>query len=420
MTILDVLRRSWHNLSRAKVRVGLTAAALAIGAATMTLALAITQGAENTIQKGFGDFKNNFVSIKGFAAENTSENGVQTTEEAREAANKAYGQSLGREDVEKIEEMQGVTQVIPLSFYGFDSVEINGTRYKAPSVSPLTPLDDLNNLVAGKREALTGDTVILPERYAKQAGVSGAAELIGKKLTFIKEGTPAFFRRPAVPDTKVELTVVGVTKSAEGKETTGEYAYLSPETMSRLAEKESGSGSQGAASYDQLLLMTEESKTENIKEALKGQGYDATTRSDTVGKALDSVNAVRAFLLVFAGIAIFTAIFGVINTQLMSILERTREIGIMKALGLPKSGVLLMFSFEAGWIGFLGSVIGVVIAIPISLVLAVAGGNTFSIPITIPNVLMVMIVLVIIAMLSGLLPAYRASKLNPVDALRSE
>jgi putative ABC transport system permease protein len=420
MTLPDILRRSWHNLGRAKVRVGLTAAALAIGAATMTLALAITQGAQDVIQRGFGDFKNNFVSVKGFAVENQSENGVQTSEEARDAEKKAYGQALGLEDVEKLKKMEGVVQVIPLSFYSFDGIEINGTRYKAPSTTPLTPLDDLNDIVAGKREALTGDTVILPERYAKQAGFSSPADLVGKKLTFVKEGRPAFFRMPAVPDTKVELTVVAVTRSSDAKELSSEYMYLSPETMSKLAEKDDSTNSQDAVSYNQILAMTNEAKTDSIRDALKSQGYEATSRTDTIGKALDAVNAIRAFLLVFAGIAIFTAIFGVINTQLMSILERTREIGIMKALGLSKSGVLLMFSFEAGWIGLVGSVVGVVIAIPVALLLAAVGGSNFSAPITIPNVLIVMLALVVIAMLSGLLPAYRASKLNPVDALRSE
>ncbi|HEU5121439.1 MAG TPA: FtsX-like permease family protein [Candidatus Saccharimonadales bacterium] len=421
MTFPDILRRSWHNLGRAKVRVGLTAAALAIGAATMTLALAITQGAQDTIQKGFGEFKNNFVSVEGFSATNTSENGVQTTEEANESFESARSQSLGVKDVDKFKQLNGVQQVIPLSYYSFNSVEINGQSYKAPSTSPLTPLEDLNELVAGKREDLKGDTVIIPERYVKQAGVQNPADFIGKKLTFIKQGMPGFFGEPDEPDTKVELTVVGVTKSSsDNSDADLEYAYLSPETMSRLAEKDRGTTKPENIYYDQILLLTNESQTEKVKQELQGQGYEAKTRQDSVGQALEAVGAIRTFLLVFAGIAIFTAIFGVINTQLMSVLERTREIGIMKALGLSKSGILLMFCIEAGWIGFIGSIIGTLLALPIALLLSALGGSSFSVPITIPNFLLVVIVLVGIAMLSGLLPARRASKLDPVEALRNE
>lgn len=422
MTFPDILRRSWHNLGRAKVRVGLTAAALAIGAATMTLALAITQGAQEGIQKGFGNFENNFVSIKGFASENTSETGVQTTEEANKARQGASSKSLGTKDVKDLKALSGVKQVIPLSFYGFNNVEINGKSYKAPSVSPLTPLDDLNELVAGKREDLKGDTVIIPERYVKQAGVKNPSEFIGKKLTFIREGHPAFFGSPAKPDAKVDLTIVGVTKSSDkNSDASSEYAYLSPETMGRLADENRESTKEEDVYYNQILLITDESQTEKIKTQAEDKGYEAATRQDSIGKAMEAVGAVRTFLLVFAGIAIFTAIFGVINTQLMSVLERTREIGIMKALGLSRSGVLLMFSIEAGWIGFMGSIIGTILAIPIALLLSAAGSSSgFTAPITIPNFLLVVIVLVIIAMLSGLLPARRASKLDPVEALRNQ
>ena len=422
MTFPDILKRSWHNLGRAKVRVGLTAGALAIGGATMTLALAITQGAQNTIQQGFGNFKNNYVSVKGFASENTSETGVQTSEEAQKARDEAQSKDLGVKDVTKFKAIPGVEQVIPLSYYNFDDVEINSKSYKAPTTSPLTPLDDLNELVAGKREDLKGDSVIIPERYVKQAGVSNPAQFIGKKLTFIKQGMPAFFGRPAQPDTKVELTVVGVTKSSSDNDKASyEYAYLSPETMSGLVEKEQGITKEENIYYNQILLLTNEAQTEKVKNDLKAQGYEAVTRQDNVGKALEAVSAIRLFLLVFAGIAIFTAIFGVINTQLMSVLERTREIGIMKALGLPSSGVLLMFSIEAGLIGFIGSVAGTLIAIPFALLLGALGKDaSFSVPITVPNFLLVVVVLVGISMLSGLLPARRASKLDPVEALRSE
>lgn len=421
MTFPDILRRSWHNLGRAKVRVGLTAAALAIGAATMMLALAITEGVQNTIQKGFGDFKNNYVSVKGFAAENTSETGVQTTEEATQANRDARSKSLGDKDVEKFKAMQGVSEVLPLSFYDFEAIEINGKSYKAPSISPLTPLDDLHDLAAGKREDLKGDTVIVPERYVKQAGVNNPQDFIGKKLTFVNKGRAASFFSKAVPEVKREFTVVGVTKSSEdNSDVDFENAYLSPETMSKLAVEERGAN-QGEAYYNQILLLTDESQTERVKEELKSQGYEATTRQDNVGKALEAVGAIRMFLLVFAAIAIFTAIFGVINTQLMSVLERTREIGIMKALGLSKSGVLLMFSIEAGLIGLIGSIAGTLLAIPFALLMSSMGGEMeFTVPITIPNFLIVVVVLVVVAMLSGLLPARRASKLDPVEALRNE
>ena len=419
MTFLDILQRSWHNIGRAKVRVGLTAAALAIGAATMTLALAVTQGVEQTIQAGFGNMKNTFVSVEGFATKNTSANGVQTSEEAESAEDAIAGQRLKKEDIEKFKNTPGVTQVTPLSYYGFDNVEINGQSYKSPTVDALTPVADVDELVAGKREDLKGDTVIVPERYMKQAGVSNPKDFIGKQLVFVKKGV-AFFRTQAPPDVRVTLTVVAVTKSdADNANVSSEYVYLSPEKMSSLAEAARGATKEKDIYYNRIILTTEESKTESVKDGLKAQGYEAITRKDSIGKALESVAAIRTFLLVFAAIAIFTAIFGVINTQLMSVMERTREIGLMKALGLSRSGILLMFSIEAAWIGLIGSIIGTLIAIPISLLIGATGSGA-SAPITLPNFLTVVVSLVFIAMVSGLLPARRAAKLDPVEALRNE
>lgn len=421
MTLGDIIRRSWHNIGRAKVRVGLTAAALAVGAATMTLAFAITEGAKDSIEKGFGELKNTYVNVEGFAPKNTAENGVQTTEEAQQAQQQTKSKSLGVKDAENFKKIEGVEKVIPLTYFRFDSVELQGKSYKAPTVSPLTPLSMVPSLVAGNRDNLKDDTVIIPERYAKQAGAKNPSEFIGKSITFVQKGYPAFYTRPATPDKRVTLKVVGITKSSGGSGgAVLEQGYMAPETLSKLANEANGSKDPEDVYYSQILVVTNEKKTETVKESLQDQGYSVKTRQDSLGEALKAIAVIRTILLVFAGIAIFTAIFGVVNTQLMSVLERTREIGLMKALGLSRRGILLMFSIEAGWIGFIGSIIGTLIALPFAILLSVLGGDTFDAPITLPNFLLVVIVLVVIAMLSGLLPARRAAKLDPVEALRNE
>lgn len=422
MTVLDILRRSWHNIGRAKVRVGLTAAALAIGGATMTLALAITQGAQDSIEKGFGQFKDTFVNVEGFAAPTTSENGLQKVDESDQTQPDVEHKPLGVKDVDAFKIIPGVQKVIPLNYYKFDEVIINGSNYEAPTVQPFIPATTTVQIVAGKIENLKGDTVVVPERYTKEAGFTHPADFIGKQLTFIKKGRPGFLSLPGTPDRKITLTVVGITKSDNAHRTAfSEYAYLAPETMSSLAEEDQDVDSPADLSYQQILVVTDEDKTESVKNQLRDQGYEATSRQDSVGEVMQAIAAVRMVLLVFAGIAIMTAIFGVINTQLMSVLERTREIGIMKALGLSRGGILLLFSIEAGWIGLIGSLAGTLLALPFALLIGFLGkSSSFAAPITLPNFLLVVIVLVVIAMLSGLLPARRAAKLDPVEALRSE
>jgi len=108
-------------------------------------------------------------------------------------------------------------------------------------------------------------------------------------------------------------------------------------------------------------------------------------------------------------------------------LERTREIGLMKALGMRGRHVSRLFQFEAAWIGFLGGTIGALVAVAAGLALnpwitkqlTLGDGNYLLIFQPLPIVLLV-IVLMAIAMLAGYFPARKAAKLDPIEALRTE
>ena len=130
----------------------------------------------------------------------------------------------------------------------------------------------------------------------------------------------------------------------------------------------------------------------------------------------------------FAAIALFAASFGIINTLYMAVQERTREIGLMKAMGLSNAKVFVTFSLEAIMIGFWGSVLGIGAAM-----LAGIGINTIAkdsflgdltgftlVQFSLQNIVMIIGIICLISFLAGTLPAVRASKLNPIEALRYE
>ena len=125
---------------------------------------------------------------------------------------------------------------------------------------------------------------------------------------------------------------------------------------------------------------------------------------------------------------LFRSAFGIVNTLLMSVQERTREIGLMKAMGMSNSRVFALFSLEAAFIGFLGSAIGVLVAIvlglPLSSALAagpLAGLAGLNLLIFQPaSIVGVIVLIVVIAFLAGTLPARRAARKTPIDALRYE
>jgi putative ABC transport system permease protein len=119
---------------------------------------------------------------------------------------------------------------------------------------------------------------------------------------------------------------------------------------------------------------------------------------------------------------------GIVNTLLMSVQERTREIGLMKAMGMSGGKIYALFSTEAVFIGFLGSAMGALVAIGVGSAISNVLSETLLSDLQGLDVLKfapasvagIVLVVMLIAFLAGTLPARRASKQNPIDALRYE
>ena len=139
-------------------------------------------------------------------------------------------------------------------------------------------------------------------------------------------------------------------------------------------------------------------------------------------------DAILVVFNIFGGIALIAASIGIINTLFMSVQERTREIGLDKALGMSNAKVFLSFSCEAILLGFWGSAFGILVSIIVGNVVSNIATETFlkdfpTFRLTIFEPLtMISIALIImfIAFLAGTLPARKASKKDPIDALRYE
>jgi hypothetical protein len=123
-------------------------------------------------------------------------------------------------------------------------------------------------------------------------------------------------------------------------------------------------------------------------------------------------------LLVIAGISLLVGGIGIMNIMLVSVTERTREIGLRKAIGGTSSDILLQFIVEAAAIGVIGGILGVIVGSGTSLLVSLLAGWTTSI--SLPAVLGSFVFSSLIGMIFGLWPARRAAQLNPIDALKGE
>lgn len=169
-------------------------------------------------------------------------------------------------------------------------------------------------------------------------------------------------------------------------------------------------------------------KMSNAKEEINDLGFVSSNVDDQLGIFDTVINVITYVLNGFALIALLAAGFGIVNTLLMSVQERTREIGLMKAMGMSERKIFTLFSVEAVLIGFWGSVVGILgsmaVGFSINSVLSegvlkdLPGLNLFAYPPSV--VLFTMVLIMAVAFAAGALPARRASKLDPIDALRYE
>ncbi len=152
---------------------------------------------------------------------------------------------------------------------------------------------------------------------------------------------------------------------------------------------------------------------------------DFTVRNvaDAVSILTTVTNALRLFLTAMAAIALIVGGIGILNIMMATVAERTREIGLRKAVGANNARIMSQFLFESGTLTFLGGIMGIIVGVVISYLAALVMrklGYDWAFVISLISVLMAVGVSILTGVIFGLYPAYKASKLNPIDALRYE
>ncbi|MAG52603.1 MAG: hypothetical protein CMH62_01435 [Nanoarchaeota archaeon] len=136
------------------------------------------------------------------------------------------------------------------------------------------------------------------------------------------------------------------------------------------------------------------------------------------------LNILQIFLVGIAAISLVVGGIGIMNTMYTSVLERTKEIGVMKSIGAKNSDILIIFLIESGILGLVGGGIGVFLGVGFSklveIIAAGAGFSVIKVGFPLPLIIGTLIFAFIVGSISGAVPAYKASKLKPVDALRYE
>jgi putative ABC transport system permease protein len=162
-------------------------------------------------------------------------------------------------------------------------------------------------------------------------------------------------------------------------------------------------------------------KERDVKEG--EEDFTVESAKETLATVDSTLFGIQIFIYLIAAISILVGGIGIANTMYTSVLERTRDIGVMKAVGAKNSQVLSLFLVESGLLGLVGGILGIIIGISFATGLAHLGNNFISeglISINISPILIMVTALFsfLVGIISGITPAIKASKLKPIDALR--
>jgi putative ABC transport system permease protein len=429
MKIIDILQTANSNIWQSKLRTSLTIIAVFIGAFTLTLTNGIGSGISGYINEQVNSIgAKNVLLIR---AKRPSESPVSSDAPRKYDPNdntfQVGGMSitvLTTADIAKIKTVKGITNVTPRrSVFPRYVYGPNGTKFTL----------SVNEYVDGTNVAMNAGNVPdnhsaipqidLPANYVKPLGFSGYTDAVGKKVTLgIADADDTISEVPA--------TIVGVPQKSL-------FSFVGTDVNSALFNRLFDAQSVGWPDnfldrYTGATAHFESTFTDrqvsDLKRRLNQQGYDGQTVQDRIGIVSKVIGSIVIVFDIFALVALLAASFGVINTLLMSVQERTREIGLMKAMGMGRSRIFLLFSVEAILLGFWGSFLGVIAAVGAGKILNRFASHHFLkdfeglhlLAFPLINLALIILAIMFVAFLAGTLPASRASRLNPIDALRYE
>ena len=407
MTLSDIYHETSSALRANKVRSGLTMLGIVIGISSVIALIAIGNGAQSSIQSSIQSIGSNLIIVMP---------GATRTPGSIVSAGRGTAQSLTNEDATAIaSQVSGVVAADPevssnkqVTFQGTNTrTTILGTGDQYPTVRNLQIADGSyftqNQITSLARVAVIGPTVVTDL-------MATGTEPVGQEIVI---GGDTF-------------TVIGVTVAKGGSGftnqddqifiplTTAQQLFTGNKYLSTISVEADSTNDMTAVQADITTLLLGRHSISNPANA----DFNTINQADIAATASGITQTFTILLAAVAGNSLLVGGIGIMNMMLTTVTERTREIGLRKAIGAKKSDISTQFLVEAVSLTFIGGGIGVALGILASYLVTTFGGITTSV--TSSSVILAFCVSAGIGIIFGYYPARRAASLNPIEALRYE
>jgi len=450
MRFIDLLRMSLSNLFKRKVRTVLTVLGVVIGVASIVVMVSLGLGLNKATMEQISDYAS-LTSIQ--VSEPWNQEGTSEQDKKR----------LSDDFIEEIMQMPHVVGVDPYLNVDVMAKYGNYEGYIRLQGTTLSALEDMNIEVgegslpqegAGELQLFFGNMVLADFYTSTGSGYWETNELpdidlMNDSILYILD-RDAYYNamnggkdengKPYKKPKKYLLTTAGV--AAGGMDDYHNYSwntYCDIDELIPVLKKEfKGRAIPGQPTtskgkpfkelyYSQLIVNVDD--MENVAEVTKlitDLGYEAYNDAEWIESQQQQLGMIQAVLGGIGAVSLFVAAIGITNTMMMSIYERTKEIGVMKVLGCDMRNIGTLFLLEAGFIGFLGGIVGLVLSFTLSGTINYLVSQSPDMGMEgisyIPPwlVLLSMAFAVLVGMVAGFFPARRAMKLSPLAAIRNE